>query len=70
VVAVSDRNEQYPVLPPVTWASSKPARVARRVAVDRRNALIGEVGAGRAVAVVGGGSIGGAKKKKGEAEDK
>lgn len=57
------RHEQYPVLPPVDWRAPSKARLARREAVDMRNALIGEVGAGRAVAVVGGGSIGGKAKE-------
>lgn len=59
------RNEQYPALPPVDWQAPKNARLARREAVDMRNALIGEVGAGRAVARATGegGSIGGGKVK-------
>lgn len=58
-----DRNECYLILPPVTWAAKCKQRDARRAAVDKRNELIGQVGTARAVAVVGGGSIGGAKVK-------
>lgn len=55
------RAEQYPVLPPVDWASTRAQRAARRAALDTRNDLIRTGGADAAVAVVKGGSIGGAK---------
>jgi hypothetical protein len=57
-----ERNECYPVLPSTGWSSKSRERRARRVAVDARNVLIGEVGAQCAVAAAGA-SIGGGKKE-------
>lgn len=65
---MTPRREQYPALPSAGWQAPKQARDARREAVDLRNALIGEVGAARAVAAATGegGSIGGGKVKAGK----
>lgn len=61
-----ERNECYPALPSVGWSRRRADRKARRVAVDARNALIGEVGAQVAATAARntGGSIGGQKKTK------
>lgn len=64
------RNEQYPALPLVDWQAPKDARLARREAVDMRNALIGQGGAARAVAAVNGGTIGAGKIKEPKAAKK
>lgn len=57
------RNEQYPILPPVDWASKAKQREARQLAVDERNALIAAGGAAVAVTAATGGNIGGGGKK-------
>lgn len=57
------RAEQYPILPPVDWASTEAQRLHRRAALDTRNDLIRTGGTDAAVAVVKGGSIGAGKTK-------
>lgn len=57
------RNECYPILPPVDWASKARQRDVRRLAVDERNAGIAAGGAAVAVAAATNGNIGGGGKK-------
>jgi hypothetical protein len=59
------RNECYPAAPPVPFGAEPEVCDVRRAFMDRRNAGVQAVGAGRAVAAAGGDSIGKGKPKTG-----